>query len=67
MAKTPPPIVNALQAEIAKVLALPEMRDKILAMGFEPAGSTPAQFKTFLDREIQRSARIVSDAGIKID
>jgi tripartite-type tricarboxylate transporter receptor subunit TctC len=36
-------------------------------MGFEPAGSSPAQFQSFLEREIQRSAKVVSDAGIKLD
>jgi tripartite-type tricarboxylate transporter receptor subunit TctC len=66
-AKTPAAIVNALQAEIAKILAQPETREKILGMGFEPAGSSPAQFKSFLEREIQRSAKVVSDAGIKLD
>jgi tripartite-type tricarboxylate transporter receptor subunit TctC len=66
-AKTPAAIVNALQAEIAKILAQPETREKILGMGFEPAGSSPAQFQSFLEREIQRSAKVVSDAGIKLD
>jgi tripartite-type tricarboxylate transporter receptor subunit TctC len=66
-AKTPAAIVNALQAEIAKILAQPETREKILGMGFEPAGSSPAQFQSFLEREIQRSAKVVSHAGIKLD
>ena len=66
-ARTPPEMINTLQMEIARVLAQPETRDKILAMGFEPAGSTPAQFKGFLERETQRSAKVVSDARIKID
>jgi tripartite-type tricarboxylate transporter receptor subunit TctC len=66
-AKTPAAIVSALQAEIAKVLAQPETREKILGMGFEPAGTSPAQFRTFLEREVQRSAKVVTDAGIKLD
>lgn len=66
-ANTPAPIVATLQAEIAKILAQPEVREKVTGMGFEPIGSAPAQFKGFLDKEIQRSAKVVSDAGIKID
>jgi tripartite-type tricarboxylate transporter receptor subunit TctC len=66
-ARTPAAIVSALQSEIAKILSQPETREKILGMGFEPAGTSPAQFRTFLEREIQRSAKVVSDAGIKID
>jgi tripartite-type tricarboxylate transporter receptor subunit TctC len=66
-ARTPPSIVATLQAEIAKILGQPETREKIVSMGFEPAGTAPAQFRTFLEREMARSAKLVQEAGIKID
>jgi tripartite-type tricarboxylate transporter receptor subunit TctC len=66
-AHTPPAIVNQLQADIAGVLADPEIRKKILAMGFEPVGNSPAQFGDYLRRESKRSAQVVKDAHIKIE
>lgn len=64
---TPAEIVNRLQAEITRILAQPETREKMLGLGFEPIGNTPAQFKEFIAAEIERSAKLVSDAGIRID
>jgi tripartite-type tricarboxylate transporter receptor subunit TctC len=66
-AGTPASIVDRLHAEIARVLTHPETREKILGLGFDPVGSKPAQFREFIRTEIERSARIVNDAGIRIE
>jgi tripartite-type tricarboxylate transporter receptor subunit TctC len=66
-ANTPPDIVQRLQTEVAAILAQPDVREQIRTMGFEPVGSTPAQFKDFLAAETTRSAKIVHDAAIHID
>jgi tripartite-type tricarboxylate transporter receptor subunit TctC len=65
--RTPVVLVDRLQGEIARALALPEIREKMLTLGVEPVGSTPAEFRTFIAAEIKRSAKIVSEAGVRID
>ncbi len=51
-AGTPPEIVNKLSMEIGKIARSPEMREKLVAMGAEPVGGTPAEFKAVIDRDI---------------
>jgi tripartite-type tricarboxylate transporter receptor subunit TctC len=64
---TPAAIVQRLYAETAQVLAQPDTREKILGMGFEPIGNTPAEFRAYLRTEIKRNAKIVSDVGIRAE
>ncbi|MEO6749330.1 MAG: tripartite tricarboxylate transporter substrate binding protein [Casimicrobiaceae bacterium] len=66
-AQTPPAIVNRLQSEIAKILAQPGTREKIVAMGFDPIGDSPAEFQAYLAAESQRLGKVVKDAGIHVD
>jgi tripartite-type tricarboxylate transporter receptor subunit TctC len=62
--RTPPRIVERLNVEIVRVLKAGEMRDLLLAQGYEAAGSTPEEFTAYLRAEIARYAKIVADAGI---
>lgn len=64
-AGTPKEIVARLSAETAKVLALPEVRERFLAQGVEPVGSTPEQFAAFIEAEMPRWAAAARSAGIK--
>ena len=65
-AATPADIINRLQGEVARVLAQADTREKVLALGFEPVGSTPPQFREFIAAEIRRTAKVVGDAGIRV-
>jgi tripartite-type tricarboxylate transporter receptor subunit TctC len=62
--KTPPDIVEHIQREMVKVLALPEVRKVLATMAYEPVGSTPAEFATFVKAETAKFARVVADAHI---
>ncbi len=64
-AQTPRPIVNRLHREVVKTLAAPEMRERLFAQGFEPAGNTPEEFGAYIKSEIAKWARVIKDAGIK--
>jgi tripartite-type tricarboxylate transporter receptor subunit TctC len=65
--KNLPPEVNAyLQAAAAKVLALPEVKQRLREMGFEPIGSTSEQFAKYIDSEMAKYARIIRDAKIGV-
>ena len=66
-AGTPPEIVAKLAAETHKALHAPEVRDRLLAQGVEPVGSTPAEFAAHLTAEMQRYAEAVKASGAKVD
>lgn len=57
-AATPPAIVAQLQTEFAAVLNAPEMRNRLVTMGIDPVGNTPAEFRDFLAAEQDRFAKM---------
>ncbi len=62
-AHTPSEIVHFLNREIIAVLNLPDVREKLLAQGAEPVGSSPEEFGEFLRREIQKFGELVKISG----
>jgi tripartite-type tricarboxylate transporter receptor subunit TctC len=64
-AGTPREIVAKLNAEIVKILAAPETREKLSSDGAEPVGSTPEQFAAFIKSETEKWGRVVKAAGIQ--
>lgn len=67
-AGTPPNIIDTIQRAVTVALATPEMRDRMLAVGLEPVGSTPTEFDAFFKSEIARFAKLVEAAQIpKLD
>ena len=67
-AGTPPAIVNVLHASIRKVLAMPEVREKLLAAGIEPASSaTPQEFAAFIRSQADTRAKVIAAVGMKLD
>ncbi len=66
-AKLPAPIVARLHGEIVKILHQPDMRERILADGSEPVGSTPEEFTRYLNADLVKWARVVKESGAKLD
>ena len=66
-AKTPRDIVNRLNAQIVRVLNMPEVRERLLSQSTEPVGNSPAQFAAFMKSEHAKWARVIKQAGIGID
>lgn len=66
-AGTPPDIVNRIQAEVAKSLGTPAIKEKMLAQGAIPSGNTPAEFARLIDAEIRKWAVVVQASGAKVD
>jgi|SRR5688572_27136730 tripartite-type tricarboxylate transporter receptor subunit TctC len=64
-AGTPRGVVGTLSKEIVAIMRVPDVRDKMLAQGFEPVGDTPEQFAKFIREEIARWEKVVKSAGIK--
>lgn len=66
-AGTPDAVIARLQGEISRIVKIPEIRDRFLALGAEPVGSTPEQFAAFYRAEVLKWARVVKDSGAQID
>ena len=64
---TPPAIVKKLNAEIARIVALPDVREKIKGLGGIPVGNTPEQFDAYQRAELAKWSRIVKESGAKVD
>jgi tripartite-type tricarboxylate transporter receptor subunit TctC len=66
-AGTPKDIVDRLQREVAKIVAQPDTREKLLAMGFDPVGNTPEQFSAYISSEIARWSKVIREAKLKLE
>lgn len=66
-AKTPRPIIDRLQREIAAVLAMPEIRDRYATLGIDPSGNTPEQFGAQLRADHARWEKVVKQAQIRLE
>ena len=66
-AKTPRPIVNALNKEVVRILNLPEMKERMLTQGATPKPTTPAEFDAFIRSEVKRFAAVLIAAGARIN
>nr|WP_307640966.1 tripartite tricarboxylate transporter substrate binding protein [Variovorax paradoxus] len=66
-AGTSPDIVNRIQQEVAKSLATPAIKEKMLAQGAIPSGNTPAEFTKLIASEHVKWAKVVKDSGAKVD
>jgi tripartite-type tricarboxylate transporter receptor subunit TctC len=61
---TPKPIVDKLNAEIVKILHLPDVKEKFAAQGVDSIGSTAEQFQAHLQAQRTMWAKVVKDAGV---
>jgi tripartite-type tricarboxylate transporter receptor subunit TctC len=66
-AGTPKEIIAQLQREIAKAIALPDIKDKLTTLGFDPIANTPDQFGTRISVEMAKWGKVVRDAKLKIE
>jgi tripartite-type tricarboxylate transporter receptor subunit TctC len=64
---TPKDIIAKLNATVVQVLTSPEIKERMAAQGADVVGDTPGQFGTFIRDERVRWAKIVKDAGIKVE
>ncbi len=61
---TPRPIVDKLNAEIVKILHMPDVKEKFAAQGVDAIGSTVEQFQAHLQAQRTMWAKVVKDAGV---
>lgn len=66
-AGTPREIVDRMQREIVRVVALPDVKERLAALGFEAVANTPEEFAAYIRAEINKWAKVIRDAGIKVE
>ena len=66
-AGTPRDIIDVLYHEIAKIMAMPDIRERLNTMGFEPIFTTPEEFAVRINSEITKWGKVIRDASIKLD
>ena len=66
-AKTPPAIVAKINAEVVRILALPDVVEKLAVAGVEIQTSTPKAWGEFVKAEIAKWGKVVKEAGIKVE
>jgi tripartite-type tricarboxylate transporter receptor subunit TctC len=64
-AGTPNEIITKLARETARIVAIPDLRDRFQATGLEPIGGTPAMLAARLEKDSAKWAQVISDLGIK--
>lgn len=67
VAGTPKPVLDVLQAQIAKIMALPDIKERIATMGFDPTFSTPDELAAHMRAETDKWSKVVRQANLKIE
>ena len=66
-AGTPQAVITRLNAELVKVLAMPDVKERFGAQGVEPDATSAQEFKTFLNAEVKRWAPVIKASGMKVN
>ena len=66
-AKTATPVITRLHAEFIKVMQSPDILDRISALGYEPATTTPQEFGAYIKTEVSKWGKVVKATGIRAD
>jgi tripartite-type tricarboxylate transporter receptor subunit TctC len=66
-ARTPEPVLAKLNQEIVRILDLPDVKERLLALGAEPTPTTPEQFDAHIKAEVAKFKKIVKEANIRVE
>lgn len=66
-AKTPKQLIAKLHAELARLLKLPDVIERLLSQGTDPLGNTPSEFATVIRSDIEKYAKLIQTARIHIE
>ena len=64
---TPKTHINKLNRSIAEVLAMPETKERLAVLGFEPVANSPAQFTEYIRVEVTKWAKVIKESGARVD
>ena len=60
-------MITRLNQAIVKSLAIPEVKERIVALGADPVGNTPEEFGAFIRKEIATWSKVIKEVGITIE
>ena len=63
-AATPRPVAGKLNTELLRIIALPDVKEKMLGLGMDIAGGTPEEFGALVKSDIAKWAKVIREAGI---
>jgi len=66
-AATPPAVITRLNAEFVKVLAMPDVKKRLMDNGIDAVSNTPQQFAAYIRAETAKWASVIKDANVKLD
>ncbi len=66
-AGTPKPVLDALHAQVLKALQVPEVRERMAALGIDPVGNTPAELGAILRADLEKWSAVAKSAGVKAE
>jgi tripartite-type tricarboxylate transporter receptor subunit TctC len=66
-ARTPRAIINQLNAEVTKILNMPDVRTTLFNQGLDPAPGTPEQFGAYIRSERIKWAKVIKESGAKAE
>ncbi len=66
-AGTPPQTIVVLQREIVRIVALPEVKERLSSLGFDPVGDTPEEFTARMKLEMEKWAKVIRVANLKAE
>jgi len=66
-AGTPPEVVEKISADIARVLAMPDVRQRLANASLEPVGSTPAELRDIVRHDYDKWGTVIRNANIRLD
>ena len=66
-ARTPQPVVTKLNRELVRILAQPEVRERLVREGADPASTTPEAFAVYMRTEVAKWSKIIKDANIRAE
>ena len=64
---TPQPIIDKLRNEIAKIVVLPDIKEKLDVLGFYPVGSTTEEYARYIKADIENWGKVVREANIRME
>lgn len=66
-AGTPKAIIAKLHGELSRILQIPEVKERLAVIDFEPVGNTPEEFRVFLKQQMTKWAKVLKEAGAKAE
>ena len=66
-AGTPKPIIDRLHSEVVRIVALPDVKQKLDTLGFTPVASTPEAYAAQIKSDLETWGKVVQDLGMKVE